>query len=86
VNAQQAHFDDSEEPDESTMEGFRLVRVIIAETIVVALAGLFVWGIAWDMNYPKTGMVLAIIIWLTVSPVIEIATLAQYRRERQHKP
>jgi hypothetical protein len=82
VAVERAHFDDGPEAFE-TPGGFRLVRVIITETLLVALAGLLVWGIAWDINFPKTGMVLAIIVWLTVSPVIEIATLAQYRRERK---
>ena len=83
MNIQEAHFDDGPETSEAP-SGLRVVRVIITETLLVAFVGLLVWGIAWDINFPKTGMVLAIIIWLTVSPVIEIGPRwAQYRRERK---
>ena len=62
---------------------FRLRRVIILESLTVAMVGLIVWGIAWDLNYPTVGLVIAIIIWVTVSPVIEIATVSSYRKARQ---
>ena len=58
----------------------RLVRVIIIEALLVAIVGFLVWGVAWDLGYPIPGLVIAIIIWLTVSPVIEIATVMNYRK------
>jgi len=59
--------------------GLRLVRIIVVETVAVAIIGGLVWGVAWDAGYPKAGLIAAIIIWLTVSPIIEIATVLKYR-------
>ena len=78
-NPNPGHSDQHGGPKQSP--GMRLVRVIVVETIVVALIGFFVWGFAWELTYPRVGLVLAIVIWLTVSPVIEIAAVANYRRE-----
>jgi hypothetical protein len=59
--------------------GMRLVRIIVVETLAVAIVGGLVWGVAWDLGFPTAGMVAAIAIWLTVSPIIEIATVMKYR-------
>ncbi|MDB4872429.1 MAG: hypothetical protein JWL97_3433 [Gemmatimonadales bacterium] len=59
----------------------RLIRVIISETILVAIVGTLVWGIAWEAGFFWPGLIAAIVIWLTVSPVIEVATVMRYRRE-----
>jgi membrane protein YdbS with pleckstrin-like domain len=59
----------------------RLIRVIISETLLVAIVGTLVWGIAWEAGYFWPGLIAAIVIWLTVSPVIEVATVMRYRRE-----
>ncbi|HWE04000.1 MAG TPA: hypothetical protein VG326_16465 [Tepidisphaeraceae bacterium] len=66
--------------DKNRAAGFRLVRVVIIETLLVAIVGLLVWGVAWDMGFPRGGLIIAIVIWLTVSPVIEIATVINYRK------
>ncbi|MDB5298675.1 MAG: hypothetical protein JWO87_338 [Phycisphaerales bacterium] len=59
----------------------RLVRVIVLETILVAIGGTLVWGLAWEAGFFWPGLIAAIVIWLTVSPVIEVATVLRYRRE-----
>jgi len=66
--------------DVARAAGLRLRRVIVLETLLIALAGLLVWGIAWDLGYPRQGLVVAIVIWIGVSPVIEIATVNRYYR------
>ena len=66
--------------DEDRAAGYRLVRVVIIESLLIAIVGLLIWGIAWDLNFPKAGLIIAIVIWLTVSPVIEIATVMNYRK------
>ncbi|HZK82064.1 MAG TPA: hypothetical protein VFC46_13375 [Humisphaera sp.] len=76
---EQAKLDDSQW-DKNRSAGFRLVRVVIIETLLVAIVGLLIWGVAWDLNFPKAGLIIAIVIWLTVSPVIEIATVMNYRK------
>jgi hypothetical protein len=58
----------------------RLIRVIVMETILVAMVGGIVWGILWEVGFPTAGMIAAIVIWLAVSPIIEIATVVNYRR------
>jgi membrane protein YdbS with pleckstrin-like domain len=71
-------------PAASTPErssALRLIRVIISETLLVAIVGTLVWGIAWEAGYFWPGLIAAIVIWLTVSPVIEVATVMRYRRE-----
>lgn len=73
---------DPSEPRAPAAPGHRLVSIILMETFFVMLAGFTVWGIAWELNYFHVGLVLAIIIWLTVSPAIEIATVLSYRREQ----
>jgi nitrate reductase NapE component len=67
----------------SNSAGFRLVRVVIFETLLVAIVGLLIWGVAWDLGFPTAGLVIAIAIWLTVSPVIEIATVLNYRKSSE---
>jgi hypothetical protein len=78
----QPQIDQPPPPDRSPMPGHRLISIILVESFLVMLAGLTVWGIAWELNYFRVGLVLAIVIWLTVSPAIEIATVMSYRREQ----
>ena|SRR5258707_1117758 len=59
----------------------RLIHVIVLETILVAVGGALVWGVAWEAGFFWPGLIVAIVIWLTVSPVIEIATVLRFRRE-----
>jgi hypothetical protein len=63
----------------------RLRRVIVLETFLVALAGFMVWGIVWEIGFPTAGLVLAIILWLTISPAIEIATVMKYRQMEERR-
>jgi hypothetical protein len=63
--------------------GFRLVHIVVLETLLIAILGFAIWGVAWDLGFPKVGLIAAIVIWLTVSPVIEIATVMNYRKERE---
>ena len=76
-------------PDSSTptssgvSSGYRLVRLIVLETVVVAIGGLLIWGVAWEIGFPTVGLVIAIVIWLTVSPIIEIATVLNYRGRKE---
>ena len=54
--------------------------MIVLETLLTAMAGFMAWGVAWDVGHPRPGLVIAIIIWVGVSPVLEIATVTRYRR------
>ena len=65
----------------SSSAGFRLVRIILLETIAVLLVGLAVFGVLWEMNLFYVGLIAAIVIWVCVSPAIEIATVLAARRE-----
>lgn len=58
----------------------RVIRIIIVEALTVALVGFFVWGVAWEIGYPAYGLIAAVIIWLSVSPAIEIWTLLGLRQ------
>lgn len=40
---------------------------------MVALAGLVVLGIAWEMGAPTVGWILAATIWIVGDPLLEIA-------------
>lgn len=75
---------DNQKQGDARLAGLRLVRVIIVETVLVAFAGLLVWGLAWESGYSRVGLIIAIIIWLTVSPVVEIATVLKYRGPHAH--
>lgn len=65
----------------SSSAGFRLVRIILLETIGVLLLGLAVFGVLWEMNLFYVGLIAAIVIWVCISPAIEIATVFAARRE-----
>ncbi|HEX5245458.1 MAG TPA: hypothetical protein VFW23_19520 [Tepidisphaeraceae bacterium] len=65
----------------SSSAGFRLVRIILLETIGVLLLGLAVFGVLWEMNLFYVGLITAIVIWVCISPAIEIATVFAARRE-----
>ena len=65
----------------SSSAGFRLVRIILLETIAVLLVGLAVFGVLWEMNLFYVGLIAAIVIWVCVSPAIEIATVLAARQE-----
>ena len=62
--------------------GYRLVRIVVLETLLIAIVGFAIWGVAWDMGFPNAGLIIAIVVWLTVSPVIEIATVLNYRKAK----
>jgi len=66
---------------QSSRAGFRLVRIILLETIAVLLVGLAVFGVLWEMNLFYVGLIAAIVIWVCVSPAIEIATVFAARKE-----
>lgn len=72
----------SDLPSNTPPSGHRLVHIIVFETIAVAILGGLVWGIAWEFGFPRIGLGIAIVIWLTVSPIIEIATVMNYRNNR----
>lgn len=57
-----------------------MVRVILLETLLVALGGSAVWGLAWELGFPNVGLALAVVIWVIVSPAIEIATVLRFRQ------
>ena len=65
----------------SSSAGFRLVRIILLETIAVLLVGLAVFGVLWEMNLFYVGLIAAIVIWVCISPAIEIATVLAARHE-----
>src|SRR2546430_2544852 len=69
--------------DGMPVSGLRLIRVIVLETLAVALLGLFVFGILWDMGFFRAGLVAGAAIWVLVSPVIEIATVLRMRTGSQ---
>ena len=66
---------------QSSSAGFRLVRIILLETIAVLLVGLAVFGVLWEMNLFYVGLIAAIVIWVCISPAIEIATVLAARQE-----
>ena len=66
---------------QSSRSGFRFVRIILLETIAVLLVGLAVFGVLWEMNLFYVGLIAAIVIWVCVSPAIEIATVLAARQE-----
>jgi hypothetical protein len=70
------HSDPCAEP----LCGFRLVRCLLLETLLVMLAGLLILGFAWEAGFFKLGLVLAVLIWVGISPIIDVATL----RHRRH--
>src|SRR5437588_3939460 len=72
--------------DGMPVSGLRLIRVIVLETLAVALLGLFVFGILWDMGFFRAGLVAGAAIWVLVSPVIEIATVLRMRTGSQAAP
>ncbi len=81
-----SQIDSTQPPNANVPKGMRLVWVIILETLIVAVAGLAVWGVAWDLGYPTAGLVVAIVIWVVVSPAIEIATVVSVRRASTEMP
>lgn len=66
--------------DDEPLCGYRLMRVILLETVLVSLLGLAVLGLAWEVGFFRIGLVVAAIIWIGISPVIEIATVRSARR------
>ena len=67
-------------PCEEPLCGFRLVRCLLLETFLVMLAGLLVLGFAWEAGFFKLGLILALLIWVGISPIVDLATL----RHRKH--
>ena len=74
-------MNESDVKRQSSRAGFRLVRIILLETIAVLLVGLAVFGVLWEMNLFYVGLITAIVIWVCVSPAIEIATVLAARQE-----
>ena len=68
------------EPCDEPCVGVRLLRVILLETVLVALLGLIILGVAWEAGFFKVGLIVAALIWFGVSPIIEIATLRHAKR------
>jgi len=68
------------DPCEEPLCGFRLVRCLLLETLLVMLAGLLILGFAWEAGFFKLGLILAVLVWLGLSPIIDIATLRHTRK------
>jgi len=59
---------------------YGLLRAMVLETLLVFLAGLLVLGLAWEAGFFWAGLIIAVVIWLTVSPAIDFATYRHWRR------
>ncbi|HEX4795604.1 MAG TPA: hypothetical protein VH370_17580 [Humisphaera sp.] len=57
-----------------------LLRAMFLETLLVFLAGLLILGLAWEAGFFWAGLIVALVIWLTVSPAIDFATYRHWRR------
>ena len=68
------------QPCDEPCVGYRLLRVILLETVLVMLVGLIILGVAWEAGFFKLGLIIAALIWVGVSPIIEIATLRHAKR------
>ena len=84
IDGRDLDYEDEQE-DLEPLTGYRLVRVIIFETVMVAIVGLLVLGLAAELGFYKLGMVLAIVIWVGISPAIEIATVNRARRNEHRE-
>jgi hypothetical protein len=58
----------------------RTVRRIIAEALAVAVLGALVFGILWELQLPHVGWIVAGIIWIGGTPLLELIRLRQPRR------
>jgi len=56
------------------------VRRIIAEALAVAVLGALVFGILWELQLPHVGWIVAGIIWIGGTPLLELIRLRQPRR------
>jgi len=72
--------DGNSDPCAEPLCGFRLVRCLLLETFLVMLAGLLILGFAWEAGFFKLGLVLAVLIWVGISSIVDLATL----RHRRH--
>jgi hypothetical protein len=68
-----------DDTDEAPLTGMRMIRIIIIETLAVAIVGFLVLGVAAEMGWYRVGFIAAIVIWVGVSPIIEIATVLRFR-------
>jgi len=49
-----------EEPKANKIDrrrGFRLVHIVLLETLLIAIVGFAIWGVAWDIGFPTVGLV-----------------------------
>lgn len=58
----------------------RPIHRIALETLVVALAGATVLGIAWEIGHDDIGWIAAVIIWIAGGPALEILRLMSMRK------
>ena len=58
----------------------RTIERVLVETFMVALAGAFVLGVAWEMGKVDVGWVIAIIIWIAGAPFLELVRMLSIRR------
>ena len=66
-------------PDAPTPAVRRTVRRIVAEALLILLLGTFAVGTLWEMGFPDTGWVVALIIWICGAPALEIMRVFQRR-------
>ena len=59
---------------------YGLLRAMVLETLLVFLAGLLILGLAWEAGFFWEGLVVALVVWVTVSPAIDFATYRHWRR------
>jgi hypothetical protein len=77
--------DSFDEGEETPATGLRMIRIIILETLAVAVIGFLVLGVAAEAGWYRAGFIAAIVIWVGVSPVIEIATVIRMREISQNR-
>ena len=75
---QEKSRDYSEADEDHSVYG--LLRAMLLETLLVFLAGLLILGLAWEAGFFWAGLIVALVIWLTVSPAIDFATYRRWRR------
>ena len=57
----------------------RTIERIVLETFLVALAGAFALGVAWDIGNVEIGWIVAIVIWIVGAPVLEVLRVRSSR-------
>lgn len=59
----------------------RTIRRIVRETAFVAILAAMAAGIAWEFGEPTIGLIIAAIICLAGTPLLEVIRLLQARHE-----